>query len=110
MCEIDIHNEHLMQLSEAADWLPRHRGKKIHLSTLWRWAKRGVQGVRLETIRIGGRTYTSREALQRFAIRRTVQPTPTDNEPQTPRSRQRRQEQARRRVEQILGSDRKAKP
>lgn len=39
--------------------------------TLWRWALKGLQGVRLETIKIGGRRYTSFEAIDRFAARLT---------------------------------------
>jgi hypothetical protein len=35
-------------------------------ATLWRWATRGVGGVRLETYKIGGRRYTTAEALERF--------------------------------------------
>lgn len=35
-------------------------------STIWRWHKKGISGVRLETICIGGTRYTSVEALQRF--------------------------------------------
>ncbi|NUP96415.1 MAG: DUF1580 domain-containing protein [Planctomycetaceae bacterium] len=34
-----------------------------------RWALHGVRGVRLETVRIGGSVYTSREALSRFIER-----------------------------------------
>lgn len=59
---IDIHREHLMQLSQAAQELP---GRPA-VSTVWRWT-RGVRGVCLESVVIGGRRFTSREALQRFA-------------------------------------------
>jgi len=54
-------------LAEAARRLPCLRnGRPVHPSTLWRWASRGLRGVRLATIRIGGTTCTSLEALQRF--------------------------------------------
>lgn len=47
--------------------LPRRRGgKRIHVSTLYRWATAGCKGIVLETIQVGGTRCTSREALQRF--------------------------------------------
>jgi len=46
----------------------RPNGKRVHISAVYRWVQRGIKGVRLEAIRIGGTTYTSREALQRFAL------------------------------------------
>lgn len=64
---IHIHEEQLMRLGEVSTDLPRRNGKKIHTSTVWRWTRRGLRGIRLETLRIGGTTYTSKEALQRFA-------------------------------------------
>jgi hypothetical protein len=48
---------------------------------LWRWAARGIRGVRLEVVRVGGTTWTSVEALGRFfaALNGTaaLPPTPT---------------------------------
>lgn len=38
----------------------------VHLSTVWRWATRGVRGVVLESFRIGGRRFTTEEAFVRF--------------------------------------------
>ncbi|WP_391540606.1 DUF1580 domain-containing protein [Lignipirellula cremea] len=35
-------------------------------ATLWRWHAHGVQGVRLETVRIGGRRYCSPRAFNEF--------------------------------------------
>jgi len=58
---IDL-SESLLTLTSAAQSLPG----KPHSSTLHRWRLRGIRGVRLETILIGGVRYTSREALQRF--------------------------------------------
>lgn len=52
-----------------ADWakaLPPRNGKRVHISTLYRWTTRGVRGVRLETLPLGGTLATSREALERF--------------------------------------------
>ena len=72
---MDLLRENLVTLSEAARALPsRRKGKSVHPSTLHRWALRGVGGHRLETVRIGGTAYTSREALERFAERLTAAP------------------------------------
>ena len=64
---IDISTEAVVTLTEATHHLPRRRkGKRCAVSTLYRWADRGVRGVRLETIQVGGTKCTSWEALQRF--------------------------------------------
>ena len=43
--------------------LPRRRQRrKLHVATCYRWAKQGVRGVRLETIRVGGTLCTSLNA------------------------------------------------
>lgn len=64
---IDLANEKPISFAEAATTLPRRRrGKKPHVATLYRWSKRGISGVRLETIQIGGTRCTSSEAMQRF--------------------------------------------
>jgi hypothetical protein len=65
---IDIGNEQLLPLNEVPKLLPpRRNGKRIHISAIYRWAQRGIRGTRLEVVRVGGTTYTSREAMQRFA-------------------------------------------
>jgi hypothetical protein len=64
---IDITRETLISMSEAAGRVPSFRpGKKTHVATIFRWAQHGVRGVRLESIRFGGRLVTSVEALSRF--------------------------------------------
>jgi len=69
--------DELITLAEAAK---RCGGKGISRQTVWRWAETGVlfQGVRikLESIRIGGRYFTTPAALERFAS--------LGNEPGTP--------------------------
>ncbi len=66
---IDLEREHIMTLAQAAKRIPTGHERSIHISTLHRWRTRGLRGVRLEAIRLGGRVYTSREALARFAER-----------------------------------------
>ena len=63
-------HETLIPMSELPKMLPlRPNGKRVHISACYRWAGRGVHGVKLEVVRIGGSTYTSREALARFSAR-----------------------------------------
>ncbi len=49
-------------LSQAADFAPG----KPHTATVWRWATRGVRGVRLQTWTVGGRRFTTIDALDQF--------------------------------------------
>lgn len=64
---IDLQSETVVSLTQATKALPPIDGRRIHVSTLWRWARKGVRGVRLEHIRLGHRVCTSLEALNRFA-------------------------------------------
>jgi hypothetical protein len=64
---IDLESENVFTLTEAVKHLPRRNsGRRQHPSTVVRWAKKGLRGVQLETIRVGGTLCTSLEALQRF--------------------------------------------
>ena len=64
---INSTTETLISLAEAAKAVPRRRrGRKTHLSTIYRWATIGVRGIVLETLQCGGSRVTSREAMQRF--------------------------------------------
>jgi Protein of unknown function (DUF1580) len=73
---IDLETERVLPLTAAAKCLPRLRGKRIHCSTLYRWANRGVRGIVLETARIGGSTVTSAEAIRRFVDSLSRPPAP----------------------------------
>jgi len=63
---INIQNESLLSLVKAAQF------HNVHVSTVHRWRLRGNLGVKLETVRIGGKRMTSREALERFHERVTA--------------------------------------
>jgi hypothetical protein len=64
---IDLSSETILTFNEARSRLPkRRRGKRPDISCLYRWATAGLRGHRLETLKIGGQTCTSLEALQRF--------------------------------------------
>lgn len=70
---IDSTLETVFPLAEAPEYLPRRRrGRKVHISTLHRWATSGCRGVVLEVISVGATKCTSREALQRFFERLTT--------------------------------------
>ncbi len=59
---IDIETEELIHFPQARKEFPR----PTCIATLHRWRLRGVRGVVLETILVGGLRYTSREAIGRF--------------------------------------------
>jgi hypothetical protein len=81
---IDIAAEGLLSLSQAARRCPG----RPHISTLWRWVLDGCRGVRLETVMVGGRRFTSTEALQRFADSLTAAACGEQGPPiRTPRAR-----------------------
>ena len=54
---VDINHERLLTFTEAAKSLPG----RPNVATLWRWRTAGCRGVKLETILVGGKRYTSRE-------------------------------------------------
>jgi hypothetical protein len=66
---VRLTREHLVTFSEAAKSLPAINGRRHAPSTLWRWSRRGIGGVRLEYLRCGRNMLTSRQALARFFAR-----------------------------------------
>ncbi|MBI1901753.1 MAG: DUF1580 domain-containing protein [Planctomycetia bacterium] len=66
MTAIDPLDEPLT-LAEAAATLPKGRnGARPHASSIWRWAKNGIGGIKLRVRRYGGRTCTCRRWLAEF--------------------------------------------
>lgn len=64
---IDTSVEEPIPLSVAARETTNRRGSRgIATPTAWRWAMKGVKGIRLETIMVGGIRMTTRPALARF--------------------------------------------
>ncbi len=93
----------LLTFAEATKTLPRVNGKRIHVSTLYRWYSTGVKGVKLRCAGCGRRLLVSREALQEFMVavaavgpvrrvRRTTPSTPPKG--RTPQQRERDIEKA----------------
>jgi len=79
---IDMKNERLLTLARAAhlEWLPERRfGKRLAPGTLYRWARQGRNGVRLEVVRVSGTLCTSEDALIRF-FRRLADGAPANRE------------------------------
>lgn len=74
---INIETERLLTIAEAARSLPG----RPHIASVWRWVNRGIQGQRLESIKVGGKRFTSAEAIARFIDRTTAaadgEPVPT---------------------------------
>lgn len=82
-----LRDEQILTFSEAAKTLPRVNGRRPHASTLWRWARKGIQGIHLETRRLGGRFVTSLEALDRFS-ERLAEANPLETKADIPRRSQ----------------------
>lgn len=62
-----LNTEKIVSFVEGAEALPEINGKPVHPSALWRWARKGIKGIRLESVRLGGRFVTSMEAIDRFS-------------------------------------------
>ncbi len=64
---IDRKCENLIPIARIAEherlW---PEGRAPHRDTIARWARQGCRGVRLETVLLGGRRYSSLEAVERF--------------------------------------------
>lgn len=63
---IDLTTEPPVTLAQATRYVPVTRGKKVHATTLWRWAVHGHRGVRLEALRTPAGWVTTAKAVQRF--------------------------------------------
>lgn len=92
-------------LTEAAKLLPRIDGRKVAVSTLWRWCRKGLRGVTLEYTRVGRRICTSHQALLRFFTQLAEHD--DRRPPKTPAHLTRRRPiSARRRQRQLAAADR----
>jgi hypothetical protein len=57
----------LTQVPARIQWLPhRRRGRATHPTTILSWAKAGVAGIKLETVRVGGTLCTTETAVREF--------------------------------------------
>ncbi len=78
---IDFNEEELLTMSQASKVCPKVDGKPPHCGSIWRWARKGIRGIRLEHVRIGNRVCTSLDALNRFfnALAETPPPAPSQH-------------------------------
>jgi hypothetical protein len=82
-------------LSKAGRLLPTNPSA----ATMWRWALKGVDGVKLHTTKIGGRRYTTAEDLDLFVAR--LNGPRSANEPAESSLRERQKDQASQRAREI---------
>lgn len=61
---IDFVNEQPMKFQQAAELLG------VSYDTVWKWSIKGHRGKFLDSAKVGGLIYTSREAIQRFSTGR----------------------------------------
>ena len=62
---INAFKEQTFPVTEVPDHAPKKRGRKIAVSTGYRW-RNGVRGVKLPTLMVGGVEHTSEGAMQWF--------------------------------------------
>ncbi len=77
---IDLKTEQIIPIGSV----PRHLPHRPNLSTIYRWIGAGS----LETVKLGGRTFTSLEALDRFAKHRGGRSKPPESTPTPQRQRE----------------------
>ncbi len=80
----DFRREQLLSLAEAARTIPG----QPHIATLHRWRLRGIRGIKLRTVKAGGRRFVSQEALAEFFCQTTAA---ADGKPAPVRTSKRRQ-------------------
>ena len=63
---IDLTTETPVQFCVLPKWTKKRLSRRFHPSTFQRWRIRGVHGIKLESVLVGGKRYTTEEALNRF--------------------------------------------
>jgi hypothetical protein len=76
---LDFTKEQAISLCEVPCYVPKRRGKKVHYSTVYRWATKGARGRTLETVLSGGIRFTTIEAVRRFLAAKPSVMTRTDD-------------------------------
>jgi len=59
-------SEDLIPFNYVPTYLQKNFGHKVALGSVYRWINKGIGGVRLETIKIGAKRFTSAQALDRL--------------------------------------------
>jgi hypothetical protein len=76
----------------------------ISLASLWRYTLRGCRGVKLSTLNIGGRRYTTEAALLDF-VRATTAAANGEQSPPTPATAARQRKTRRQEIRREFGID-----
>lgn len=63
---ISTASEDLIPFNQVPQHLQKTFGHKVHIASVYRWVNRGLGGVRLETIKVGSKRFTSAQALDRL--------------------------------------------
>ena len=79
--------DRLITFNEAGRLLPEQ--SRPALSTWWRWWRRGVRGIRLRTVVVGGRRYTTEIAVEEFIAATTAAANGEPMPVRTPQQRER---------------------
>jgi len=86
-----LFGETLVRLNQVPQLLPpKSDGRRVGISTVYRWVARGVRGTRLETVSAPWGQITSKEAVERFLTKLS----PSTVEEHRRHSTRRRREQA----------------
>lgn len=97
-----IHSERLHSFAELSQQ-PLVNGRTIPVGTLQHWRLYGVRGVKLETLKAGGKRLTSVEALHRFWERLEPVEATSAVAPESKRARERRYEIEMAHLEKMMG-------
>ena len=99
--QTDISPERPITFNEAADLLPKRA--RPSYSTWWRWWKKGVKGIRLSTVVVGGRRYTTARAVQDWITKVTAAADGTPAPVRSPARRERDIVRAEAEMKETLG-------
>lgn len=78
---IDIDIESILTIPDACEYLAERGFDRPKELTIRRWIWYGSKGRKLESIKLGHRVYTSKEALARFVAGDDVVPAAPETEP-----------------------------
>jgi len=72
--------DELLTMKEAAKRLPTVNGKPVHPSAIWRWCRKGIKGISLEYMILGGRYLTTMDAIEIFCNKLARRELETNND------------------------------
>jgi hypothetical protein len=63
---IQIGKEKLITFQDAHKYIHELTGLTRSAAMIYRWSRQGVKGIKLDSVKVGGSVFTSREAIIRF--------------------------------------------